>query len=101
MTGSFHFDADEAEAGLTNVMGRAASEREARAAQRPAYAAGAAGRDFTDVGQRIADALARVHREGDAHLTRVHDVAEQARRQVRATVEGDAGFAAVLDRVLR
>ncbi len=101
MTGSFHFDAEDAETGLTHVLHRATSEREARAVRRPEFDAGAAGRDFTHVGRRIAEALGRVHGEGDVQLARVQAAAEQARRQVRATVAGDGDFAADLDRELR
>lgn len=101
MTGNLQFDAETAETELTHVMSRAATEREARGAQRPAYDAGAAGRDYNHLGHRIAQALERVHHEGDVHLTRVHDVAEQARRQTRDAVVGDADFAADLDQVLR
>ena len=100
MSGNFEFDADTAETELTHVMGRAAAERDARAAQRPVLDASATGRDFTAIGQRIAAALEQVHREGDGQLARVQDAAELSRRQVRATSAGDSDFAADLDGVL-
>ena len=87
------FDIRKMTSVLGDVIADSAEQRASLLAQRPAYAAHTAGRDFGAHGERIAGLLSQIHSRGLQRVETLGATAESAVRQFAVADDTDDGSA--------